>query len=104
MEFLKKNWITVLVVAIIVAIILYYIRKKKAESSYMITGCPPETTPNPTTGRCGNLYSWDQIPKGIFPTQNGGDLASLQRNESSYKGPKTIDQVGGISVRGSVNV
>ena len=79
MEFIKKNWVVLMVVAVIVAIIYYVRRQRKAESGYMITGCPPGLTPDPTTGICGNSWSWDQVPKGGYSPLN-----IVQPAESSY--------------------
>ena len=37
-----------------------------AESNFIVTGCPPGKEPNPTTGKCGDVYSWDQMPENNF--------------------------------------
>jgi hypothetical protein len=63
MDWIKKNWAVIAIVAIVVAIVIY---NRKKESAYMITGCPEGIIPNPVTGICDNSYSWDQVPTGVF--------------------------------------
>ena len=61
MEFINKNLGLIIIVAII-AVVIYVMRNKKTESSFMVTGCQPGEEPNPTTGQCGDSWSWDQMP------------------------------------------
>ena len=81
-NFIKKNWVVILVVAIIVAII-YCARKKKAESSFIITGCNSGALPNPITGICDNSYSWDQLPTGMYRGENSYRASTARTGPSA---------------------
>ena len=65
MEFINKNLGLIIIVAII-AVVIYVMRNKKTESSFMVTGCQPGEEPNPTTGQCGDSWSWDQMPSDSY--------------------------------------
>ena len=67
MEFINKNLGLIIIVAII-AVVIYVMRNKKTESSFMVTGCQPGEEPNPTTGQCGDSWSWDQMPADSYET------------------------------------
>lgn len=66
MEFIKKNLGLIIIVAAIIAVVIYVMRNKKTESSFMVTGCQPGEEPNPTTGQCGDSWSWDQMPADSY--------------------------------------
>jgi hypothetical protein len=68
MEFIKKNLGLIIIVSAIIAVVIYVMRNKKTESSFMVTGCQPGEEPNPTTGQCGDSWSWDQMPAVSYET------------------------------------
>jgi hypothetical protein len=88
-------------------------RMRSTESSFLVTGCPPETEPNPVTGICGNTYSWDQVPKGIYGDSNyvgdfsEADWLRLKKFATGNQGLKLLEDnsfVGAFSETKGLNL
>lgn len=43
---------------------LYEDKQLGQESGFLFSGCKDGEYPNPTTGQCGETWTWDQMPKG----------------------------------------